>query len=139
MDNKFIPGVRLHAFQRLFPSSLSGLSYILPETRTTGIDVWAQGNVLGGPSVTTLEVKSGGGKSTLANCLMGFLESPFSASPCFSWVGVPDLDYEVSMVPQQPHVTMHWRVSDMIRPASRVLATVFPDESPDKLYSMHLS
>lgn len=139
MADRYIPGVQLHAFQKLFPSSLSGLAYLLPEAQATGIDVWPQELLSSSPSVTTLEVKSGGGKTTLANCLIDFLSNPHTYSSCFSWVGIVDLDYEVSMIPQQPQMIMHWKVSDLLPASSSALETVFPGEATNSLYNKRLS
>lgn len=133
----YLPGVRMHPFEVRF-SATSGIRYNLPADRQTGIDIWEAAPGNSGPLVTTLEVRSGGGKTTLANCLLTFLSTGDITTQSFNWTAPLSASYAVCMLPQRSSTVLHWRVSDLVPPTSKALVALLGDDSA-ALAKKHLS
>jgi ABC-type iron transport system FetAB ATPase subunit len=135
-----IPGIRLHSFDLTFPNSTRGLRYLIPASKEAqGLDVWEPRPDSDGTLITTLEVPSGGGKTTLANSLVSFLAGDADGQNGFSWSRSPDDSYAVSMLPQRSATILHWRVGNIVPPQSPLLKALIPTEDPGSLIRRHLS
>lgn len=140
MANLIVPGLKMRAFNRTFPPSLAGINYVLPESRAvSGLDIWSGIQDPSAPSITTLEVQSGGGKTTLANALFDYLADPVDSTGPFFWDGSLVPEYEVSMMPQQPSMVLHWKVSDLVPKNSAVLDIMFGGDDIASFSKRHLS
>lgn len=135
-----IPGIKLHSFDVAFPNSTRGLRYLIPTSKEAqGLDVWEPRPDADGTLITTLEVPSGGGKTTLANSLVSFLAGEADGPNGFSWSRSPDNSYAVSMLPQRSATVLHWRVGNIVPPASPLLKALIPTEELAGLLPRHLS
>lgn len=136
-----IPGVKIHSFNYLFSGSLSGISYIVERSySTSGLDIWpARADQSPRLDITTLEVQSGGGKSTLARLLHGFLTGDAAVSDFFTWNAPTRGRHDVAMIPQRTSTVLHWRVKDLLARDSVFARKIIPDFMEQNFASRRLS
>lgn len=136
-----LPGVKIHSFDYRFPGSLTGLRYtVSPGFAVEGLDVWPPlTSDVCSLDITTLEVQSGGGKSTLARLLYAFLRRDVGAGGAFTWNAPEPKEAEVSMIPQRTATVLHWRVKDLLPQNSLFAADILPDYSQDGFSKRRLS
>jgi len=124
-----IAGIKTHGFEHRFPGTLAGIRYNVEEQYcTNGLDIWlSKPDRTDRVDITTLEVQSGGGKSTLADLLHSFLRSEPFTSTYFTWSAPPTQRCCVAMLPQRPSTVLHWRVRDILPQNSVFGARMLPE------------
>src|ERR1044072_5256734 len=136
-----IPGVTIHGFDYRFPASLSGIRYMLDSSKSaTGLDIWPpreEGSERF--DITTLEVQSGGRKSTLARLLHSFLLDEIGTQDFFTWNAPRLTDAHVGMIPQRISTVLHWRAKDLLPVNSAFAAQILPDYAEHKFSGRRLS
>ena len=123
--------IRLHDSRVVFPGTNIALQYCIDPSLADGIDIWEASSKTGEcVNFTTLEVASGGGKSTLAQGLFDFLTTLDGGQFLFGVVppNKPSnrLDDTItSMIPQRPNTVLHWRPRNILPKNSKFLECVF--------------
>ena len=121
-----IPAIKLHNSQFDFPNGLGRIEYICdPE-----VVIWGntQASEKASVHLSTLEVSSGGGKTTLMNLAFDFLQGKIN--PHSGFFPSPAVPLRVAYIPQKPNIIRHWKAHDLVPEHSGYLRSMFSDKPP---------
>ena len=134
-----IPGVRFYKSSIAYPTSKFKMTFITP---ASGIDVWVQrikgaGNV----HISSLEVYSGGGKSTLARFLYRFLATGSGAPLSYAFNPPHNKnEHSIAMIPQKVDIVLHWKTKNLFPKNQKFLGAFFDEkEISQKVKKSYLS
>jgi ABC-type lipoprotein export system ATPase subunit len=139
------PGIRFTESAVEFRSTLTRLSYKVESTRDgkKEIDIWLPVSEDGGIQITSLEVGSGGGKSTFAHELARYLAGEQQNLGLNFSFSNEDRHLTkrraVALIPQKPAFVSHWKVSDVLPKNSKLIPKFFTEPMPVSRYMSSLS
>ena len=112
-----------------FPDRRARISY---ECDSGSTILWSERSLDLSPLVhlTTLEVASGGGKTTLMNLIYGFLQGAPSG-PGVQFLPKSNIRQNVAHIPQRPNTVRHWKVRNLLPADSPFVACMFEEKIED--------
>lgn len=137
-------GVRTKGFVAPFPKHRTALQYF-PDSQhaSSGIEVWssvaATEDSASWVSLTTLEISTGGGKTTFAEELYDFLSGDSDKKASFFWEGPPPTDVGTYIIPQRLSTARHWKVDDLLPSNCTFQDCFFVAQDFDGIQKKHLS
>ena len=139
--------IRLYSSRIEFPGSNVAIEYEVVDgdngqSSSEGIDIWSSDTSFNsGVYISTLEVASGGGKSTLAQALYSYLRNQTKDQLSFAIVPPGGLKKsKVGMIPQRAATILHWMPKNLLPRKSIFLECLFEGQNLEsRIFNEHLS